>query len=295
MRKEAVPPLVIIGMHRSGTSMITGMLEEMGLFLGKGKEAGNNREHPFFVKINEWLLDQCRGSWRDPEPIRALIGHAELRELVTDYLGFYMKTSRAISFLGLRGYFRYGTPAALDMPWGWKDPRNTYTLPIWLDLFPDAKVVHIMRHGVDVANSMKVRTDKGMKRTMDELPARSKIKYRTLYHRWLEPKLWGFANAIQDGSLQSGLELWERYLREAHEHVVRLGSQALEFRYEDFLQEPGPVLQKLADFANLAVGESTVVRLAERVRKDRAFAFRKHPHLVVFAEDVSDRLKAWGY
>ncbi|MHC1743084.1 MAG: sulfotransferase [Syntrophobacteraceae bacterium] len=295
MTKQALPPLIIIGMHRSGTSMITGMLEEMGLCLGKGKESGNNREHPFFVEINEWLLDQCNGSWRNPEPIAALLGQADLRELVADYLGFYMKTSRAISFLGWGGYLRYGTPARLDMPWGWKDPRNTYTLPIWMDLFPDARVVHIIRHGVDVANSMKVRTDKGMKRAMEELPARSKTKYRTLYHRWLEPKLWGFANALQDGSLESGLDLWERYVTEAHGHVRRLGSGALEFRYEDFLLDPGPVLKQLAAFAKLEPGDATVARLAERVRKDRAFAYRKHPHLMAFAEDRGDRLKVWGY
>lgn len=275
--------------------MITGMMEEMGLFLGKGKESGNNREHPFFVKINEWMLAQSNGSWTDPEPIRALVAHADLRALVADYLGFYLQTSRAISFLGWIGFLQYGTPAALDKPWGWKDPRNTYTLPVWLDLFPDARVVHIVRHGVDVANSIKVRADKGMERTMEELPARSKTKYRTLYYRLFEPKLWGFATALQDGSLEFGLDLWEKYVSEAHDHVLELGSSALEFRYEDFLLEPGPVLKRLADFAGLSVTDSTIGRLAERVRKDRAFAYRKHPHLTAFAEKMSDRLKVWGY
>jgi hypothetical protein len=295
MTRQAHPPIIIIGMHRSGTSMITGILEEMGLFIGRGKESGNNREHPFFVRINEWLLGQCGGSWRNPEPIHALLDHGALRELVIDYLGFYLKTSRAISFLGWRDCIRYGTPAALEMPWGWKDPRNTYTLPLWLDVFPDARVVHIKRHGVDVASSMKVRTDKSMKRAMEQLPAKTRGKYRTWYHRWFEPTLWGFANALQDESLEFGFDLWERYVKEAHDHAARLASRAIEFRYEDFLTDPVPVLETLADFCQLAVSEEAVARQAGRVRKDRAFAYRKHPHLVDFAGNVAERLRILGY
>jgi hypothetical protein len=295
MTKEARPPIIIIGMHRSGTSMITRVLEDMGLFIGRGKQSGNNREHPFFVKINEWILDQCGGSWKEPERIHALLDHSDLRGLIVDYLGFYLKTSRSVSFLGWGGFFRYATPAGLDVPWGWKDPRNTYTLPLWMDVFPDARIVHIKRHGVDVANSMKVRTDVGMKRSMEQLPVKARGKYRSHYHRWLEPTLWGFANALQDGSLEFGFELWERYLREAHGHVERLPAQAMEFRYEDFLTDPAPVLERLAAFANLSVGEDVIARIAGTVNKDRAFAYRKHPHLTAFAETMTERLKVWGY
>ncbi len=295
MTREEQPPVIVIGMHRSGTSMITGMLEEMGLFIGEGKSLGNNREHPFFVKINEWLLEQCGGAWRNPEPIHDLLEHYELRQLVADYLGFYLTTSRVISFLGWRRFFRYGSPVALDRPWGWKDPRNTYTLPLWLDVFPKARVVHIKRHGVDVANSMKVRNDKGRLRALEQLPAKTQGKYRSWYHRWIEPRLWGFANAVRGESLESAFGLWERYVTEAHDHVCRLGTQAMEFRYEDFLMDPDPILRQLADFCRLAVDDRILSELAGRVRKDRAFAYRKHPHLIEFSEKMADRLRVWEY
>lgn len=295
MAGQAQPPIIIIGMHRSGTSMITGMLEEMGLFIGKGKESGNNREHPFFVKVNEWLLEQCGGSWRNPEPIHALLEHHELRALVADYLDFYLKTSRAVSFLGWSGYFRWGTPASLEWPWGWKDPRNTYTLPLWLDVFPLARVVHIKRHGVDVASSMKVRTDRGRKRAMEQLPAKARSKYRSWYHRWLEPTLLGFANAVRSESLEVAFGLWERYVAEAHGHVERHAARSMEFRYEDFLTSPEPMLKQLADFCHLTVNDTLIAQLAGRVRKDRAFAYQQHPHLIEFSETMTDRLRFWGY
>jgi hypothetical protein len=41
--------------------------------------------------------------------------------------------------------------------WGWKDPRNTLTLGLWLRVFPDARVVHVVRHGIDVALSLERR------------------------------------------------------------------------------------------------------------------------------------------
>ena len=29
----------------------------------------------------------------------------------------------------------------IPFPWGWKDPRNSITLPLWLRLYPEAKII----------------------------------------------------------------------------------------------------------------------------------------------------------
>ncbi|MCS5697200.1 sulfotransferase [Desulfofundulus thermocisternus] len=39
MENKVRPPIIIIGMHRSGTNMLTRMLEELGLFVGERKKA----------------------------------------------------------------------------------------------------------------------------------------------------------------------------------------------------------------------------------------------------------------
>jgi hypothetical protein len=77
--------------------------------------------------------------------------------------------------------------------------------------------------------------------------------------------------------------------------VERLAGRAMELRYEDFLADPAPVLKELADFSNLPVGEGVIAGLAARVKKERAFAYRKHPHLTAFAENMAERLAVWGY
>ena len=41
--------------------------------------------------------------------------------------------------------------------WGWKDPRNSLTLPFWEDLLPGMKTLIMVRNPLEVAHSMKER------------------------------------------------------------------------------------------------------------------------------------------
>jgi GT2 family glycosyltransferase len=41
--------------------------------------------------------------------------------------------------------------------WGWKDPRNSLTLPFWHELLPDLKTLIIVRNPLEVAYSMRER------------------------------------------------------------------------------------------------------------------------------------------
>ena len=57
-------PIIFIGMHRSGTSMLGRLLESLGLFAGTRKDPNN--EAVFFQQINDWLLTQCGARWDMP-------------------------------------------------------------------------------------------------------------------------------------------------------------------------------------------------------------------------------------
>ena len=60
-------PIIIIGMHRSGTTMLSKILENSGVFLGNNKDINN--EALFFQKINTWFMRQVYASWDNPEPM----------------------------------------------------------------------------------------------------------------------------------------------------------------------------------------------------------------------------------
>ena len=45
-------PIIIAGMHRSGTSMVTNILKKLGLTIGS--KLDSNHESIFFQRINIW-------------------------------------------------------------------------------------------------------------------------------------------------------------------------------------------------------------------------------------------------
>jgi hypothetical protein len=288
---KIAPPIVIIGMSRSGSNILTSMLEDLGLFVGKKKD--RNNEAIFFNQLNVWLLGQCSGGLEKPSSIRYILEDKEARELFVDFICYIMKTPKAVSFLGLRKYIRYGTPANLDIPWGWKDPRNTYTLPVWLDIFPEAKVIHIYRHGVDVVNSLRVRRERGLLR----------LKER---HSWLKPLYWFYLTMkfvptnrkfidLRCASMGEGLLMWEEYVNEARTHVRKLEDRAIEVKYEELLSEPNRILKDLVNFCGLQSTDQDIERVSKLVKKERAYAYRNNPELEAFATHVAERLRAQGY
>lgn len=139
----------IAGMHRSGTSMVSRLLNLCGLHLGGAEDmhpaAKDNPagywEHAGFVELNERILDLSGTGWGLHAPLAEdWLENPALEDLVP----------RAIELVdGLR---------RPDAMWGWKDPRNSITLPFWLRLVKEpVAVVHCLRHPADVAKSLAAR------------------------------------------------------------------------------------------------------------------------------------------
>ena len=290
VNSSAARPIIIIGMHRSGTSLIARVLEQQGLFLGKRKQ--RNHEAMFFLRLNTWLLRQSGGAWDQPEPIHFLVANQRVRALVVGYLHFMLRSPRIMSYLGWSDYLRYRSPYDFPRPWGWKDPRTTYTLPVWLELFPEAKVVHVYRHGVDVSHSLRTR----MLALLDRGQAgHEKIGKRFRVY-WVYARRAGFTDSLRcAASLEDSFTLWESYMREAHIHVQNLAERCIEIQYEQFLADPHSGLMQLARFCDLDVTEDAAARLSGQLDATRAYAYRQEPELTVFAHSVTDRLAEWGY
>lgn len=283
-------PILIMGMHRSGTSMMARLLEQMGVFMGRDKSA--NHEARFFHHINEWLLTQSGGSWDYPEPFLLLAAEAPVRRLAVKYIDHLLKTPYAIRYLGLSRYLRWRTPAKLPFAWGWKDPRLTYTLPVWLDLFPDLRLIYVVRHGVDVANSLVVRQQamlRDAEKAMEERPYRYALS-------WPRMKRGGqFTNSLRCGVRDGAFSLWEAYMQEGRRQIALLGKQAMTVRYEEFVTDPLPHLQKIGRFCQLPAAEADITRMAQAINANRAYAYRSDPQLQQWSASLADRLAVWGY
>ena len=57
-------PVIISGMHRSGTGLLSEILESHKVFLGKYKQ--ENNESLFFLNLNRWLMSLIDTSWDNP-------------------------------------------------------------------------------------------------------------------------------------------------------------------------------------------------------------------------------------
>ena len=126
--------------------MLTRLLHACGLFLGSKSElmpaqADNPDgfwEHLGFVALNDELLNQLGGAWDLPPNSDENFAHAQLDPL-------RMKARLLIE--------RFNSA---DL-WGWKDPRNSLTLPFWQNLLPGMKTLIMVRNPLEVAYSMKER------------------------------------------------------------------------------------------------------------------------------------------
>ena len=62
---HGIPPIIITGMHRSGTTLLSKIIENNEVFLGKYKEINN--ESKYFLRINKWILSSIGASWDNPK------------------------------------------------------------------------------------------------------------------------------------------------------------------------------------------------------------------------------------
>ena len=137
-----------LGMHRSGTSLVSRLLNFLGVHLGPdeliAKTGADNPkgywEHQSFVDLNDEILARLGGRWDEPPAFPPAWPRdpriVDLRE----------KASRLVL-----GNF------VTEPLWGWKDPRTCLTLPFWQDLIGPMRYVMCMRNPCAVAASLSER------------------------------------------------------------------------------------------------------------------------------------------
>jgi hypothetical protein len=271
-------------MHRSGTSLVTELLGELGVFTGWLQET--NGEAWLFHRLNRWLFAQAGAVWDCPEGVDDLLDDPDLRALCAASLRRVLDSPRAVTYAGPRRYLTAWRDGRLGEPWAFKDPRNTFTWPMWHRLYPRARFVHVLRHGVDVAASLRARR---RERVRDRWPLFERVR------RWipvLPPATATVSSRVR--SLEAGLELWERYAHRGREHLAD-AEEGCKVRFEQLVREPEDTLWALADALEIEVEPGAVERASRRVDPERALAHRGDPSLQRLANQQRSRLRAFGY
>lgn len=274
-------------MHRSGTSLIGRLLDDLGLFSGVIKD--KNNEAIFFQQLNKWLLSQCGGRWDMPRAMEYLWNQEELLSWNERYLRYQLESLRSIQFLGIKRFFLDKSIMALNQAWGWKDPCNTITLPMWLRLFPEAKVLYIERHGVDVAQSLLLRSKRGFAHATRKFLVHNKIAQ-------LYPKRRGFVESPRCTTLEGGFSLWREYVDQASVLFKTIPhNRVLKIRYENLLEQPNQYLQDCAKFCGMGVSVKKLDSIVQVIQRNKAYSYRQNAELLKFAQANQSILSRYGY
>ncbi len=154
--------VIIVGMHRSGTSLTASILQECGLDIGKElmlEGEGNVKGHFENMDFYRFHMD-------------LLIKHGHHPD------GWVNRK------INVKHKFLKGGQNLIDRnessAWGWKDPRTTLFLDFWQTLLPNAKYLMVYRKPWEVVDSMNRRnTDKVLKQDT-EMPIKAWMHYNKL-------------------------------------------------------------------------------------------------------------------
>lgn len=142
--------VIILGMHRSGTSMLSSIVHTLGINMGPENDL--KRSNP---------ESQPHGYWEDQ-------GFVTLnRQMIKAAGGHWHKPPGRLRLLSASMEFRPEIEALIEKrdtgnDWGWKDPRNCLTIEAYQFALQDKDVryLHIFRNGQRVAHSLIRRGEK---------------------------------------------------------------------------------------------------------------------------------------
>ncbi len=256
---------MIIGAHRSGTTATARALRLLGLQMGQRLDS--HEEPRELQRLHERYLRNLGASWHEPAAFLNWVQSPQGRAQCTDYL----RQSINRDFARIFGYRHSPLGLALlarlkfGKPWGWKEPRTTLFAVCWLELFPDARILHVVRHPLAVATSMQKR----------ELEFQAKGDLPT--------------GRVDD--LNHCLDLAITYL-ETGEGLAAQTPSYFRVRFEDVQADPQKQLTALAEFAQLRFTSQQMAKAVASIRPQKSNAWRDLPnaHALLSRYPVATRL-----
>lgn len=152
-------PYIICGAPGGGTSYFTKFLRYNGFYAGKSIEDGrNDKEHKGYIRAKKWHESILIAKFLTA-PLSLFIG--VFHDMVVDPKvepSYYRSRRKLINSYSKKFWLDLIEDNKKDLhllfndefelqngPYGWKDPRNVYLLPLWRIIFPKGKILTVER------------------------------------------------------------------------------------------------------------------------------------------------------
>lgn len=198
-RELPAGPIIVGGTGGSGTRLIAQMLRSAGVDMGT--RVNESEDALAFVDLYDAYVD------------------AFLRREPVDRAEFSQRLGAAMAA-------HRGTRAV--SPWGWKNPRSIFLLPLLDEVVAEMRFVHVIRHGMDMALSTN----------QNQVAAHGR-------------SVLGPARDALPGPLASAL-LWKQVNMTAADYGASMDGRYVLVRYEDACREPDVALAPVLKAFSLA-------------------------------------------
>lgn len=215
------PPVILVGRGGSGTRLLSQIAQDCGVFVGVPGNVNECHDSLDWVELIYRMVWDTRDDPALPAGDR--------------YRSDIVKNARHVLSVN---------PVPFGAMWGWKLPETMLVLPLMLDAFPGAKVIHMVRHPVsasirrlhvtaDPTNSLGEASLYGAYQYGDRDPAQASLdeEWRRSAYTWLH-----------------------QVTRVARHGRTSLGSSRyLEIHYEDVCERPEEAVRNVAAFLGVPV------------------------------------------
>ncbi len=152
-------------------------------------------------------------------------------------------------------------------PWGWKLCESLYALPYFACLFPQARVIHIVRDGRDVAWSNHVAPEREF--------------WRKVYFNTARIQHWR-GLALTETGYQRASHLfnalhWVNSVEQGRAYGSMLGERYREVRYEALCADLAGTMKGLMDWLGLGLEPSALEQLAKTIHGHSIGKHRRKP------------------